>query len=219
MASGANRADGARRREALLDAALVCFDERGVLGAGIEDIRRQAGASPSSVYNLFDGLPGLVLALLERTFARLFAHLTARVTTTRTARTAVIALVEAHLEWALGERREARFMYQATAIEFDAAARQTLAARKAEMLAPLAAHLTPFIARGELPRWSPAAIDVVVLGPSHEACRRILAGADLDVAWIRSTLPQIAWRSVAPSSRPGTTRRAGAPARRRRISG
>jgi len=48
-----------------------CFSQRGLLGTRIEDIRRAAGASPSSVYNLFDGLPSLTVALLARTFGRL----------------------------------------------------------------------------------------------------------------------------------------------------
>src|SRR5580704_1987901 len=74
----ARRRDGIRRRDELLDAALTCFSERGLLGARIEDIRRVAGASPSSVYNLFDGLPSLTVALLARTFERLFAHVTSR---------------------------------------------------------------------------------------------------------------------------------------------
>ncbi|MDY7228919.1 TetR/AcrR family transcriptional regulator [Hyalangium rubrum] len=192
------RSDGVKRRDALLDAALRCFVERGVLGTGIEEIRRAAGASPSSVYHLFNGLTGITLALLERTFERLFAHLTARVTTTTTAEKAVIALVDGHLEWILGHPDEGRFMYQATALEFEADARDALQARKAEMLGPIVLHLGRFIAEGMLPAWSPLALDVVLLGPSHEACRRFLAGAPLDPEWMRATLPQLAWQSVAP---------------------
>jgi AcrR family transcriptional regulator len=193
----AKRIDGIKRREALLDAALACFDERGVLGVGIEEIRKVAGASPSSVYNLFDGFSGLVLALLERTFERLFADLATKVCATRSARSAVLTLVEAHLDWVLAHRREARFLYQATALEYEPAARDALMQRKSEMLAPLVAHLIPFVEAGELPRWSPTILDLVVLGPTHEACRRILAGADIDPVWIRKNLPKLAWNSVS----------------------
>ncbi|HVG59095.1 MAG TPA: TetR family transcriptional regulator, partial [Hyalangium sp.] len=41
---GPARRDGMKRRDALLDAALRCFVKRGVLGTGIEEIRRAAGA-------------------------------------------------------------------------------------------------------------------------------------------------------------------------------
>ncbi|APR80206.1 Transcriptional regulator, TetR family protein [Minicystis rosea] len=189
------------RREALLDAALRCFDERGVLGTGIEEIRRAAGASPSSVYHFFDGLPGLTMALLTRTFERLFTHLAARVTPTRSARTAVLALVEGHLDWILAHPAEGRFMYQAMSVEHGAEPMAALQAAKAEMLAPIAAHFGRFIAEGSLPALPPIALDVILLGPSHEACRRFLGGAPLDPAWMQKTLPRLAWQSVAPIHR------------------
>ncbi len=204
------RRDGEQRREALLDAALQCFVRQGVLQTGIEDIRKAAGASPSSVYHLFDGLPGITLALLVRTFERLFGQLSARVLAAETAEATVTALVDGHLEWVLSHRDEARFMYQAMALELAKDSAATLAARKAELLAPVVAHLRPFILAGELPRWSPLVFDVVLLGPSHEACRRYLAGAELDPAWMRAQLPRLAWRSVVEEAvekkRPRTRR-------------
>jgi AcrR family transcriptional regulator len=56
----AARQNGVARRQALLDAALQCFAERGMLRTGIEDVRKAAGASPSSVYHLFEDFPALV---------------------------------------------------------------------------------------------------------------------------------------------------------------
>jgi AcrR family transcriptional regulator len=200
--AGTARKDGLKRRDELLDAALGCFAERGVLATGIEEIRRAADASPSSVYHLFDGLPGITVALLVRTFDRLFAHLAARVTPARTAKAAVTALVDAHLEWILRHRAEGRFMYQAMSLELGGDARPLLQARKAEALAPVVAHLEGFIRQGQLPAWSPIVFDVVLLGPTHEACRRFLGGAALDAKWMRATLPALAWRSVEPPRRP-----------------
>jgi hypothetical protein len=72
-----------------------------------------------------------------------------------------------------------------------------LQARKAELHTPLVTHLARFVRSGELPRWSPLALDVVLLGPSHEALRRFLGGAALDPRWMRSHLPKLAWQSVA----------------------
>jgi len=204
------RRDGVERREAVLDAALRCFAERGVMRTGIEEIRRAAGASPSSIYHLFDGLPGITAALLCRIFERLFTHLTAAIGPTRTAEAAVVALVTAHIDWILAHRDEGRVMYEAMGLDLGPEVQQPLQARKAVLLEPIAQHLGTFIARGELPRWSPLALDVVLLGPSHEALRRYLAGAPLDPAWIRETLPRLAWKSVAPQHEretPSTRRR------------
>ncbi|WP_373048990.1 TetR/AcrR family transcriptional regulator [Vulgatibacter sp.] len=200
MVVGARR-DGIERRDAVLDAALRCFNDRGVLLTGIEEIRRAAGASPSSIYHLFGGLPGITTALLVRIFEQLFASLAAAIAKKRTAKGSVTALVAAHIDWILAHPDEGRFMYQAMSLELGPAVQEPLQLRKAELLAPIAAHLRRFIERGDLPRWSPLQLDVVLLGPSHEALRRHLAGAPLDPAWMRTTLPALAWQSVAPRGR------------------
>lgn len=190
------RRDGKARREALLDAALRSFGRAGVLGAGIEEIRKEAGASPSSVYHQFRDKNALVLALLGRTFERLFAHLDRRTAEAEGAEALVEALVGGHLEWVLSHPDEGRFLYQATALELTPEASASLQERKAALLAPIAERIGREVARGALPGWSPLEFDVVLLGPSHEACRRYLAGAPLDPSWMRRTLPLLAWRSV-----------------------
>ncbi|NUO47925.1 MAG: TetR/AcrR family transcriptional regulator [Polyangiaceae bacterium] len=190
------RRDGQDRRDALLDAALACFAKRGVVHTGIEEIRKAAGASPSSVYHLFGGLPALTLALLERTFVRLFEHLSARVVPQPSAEKAIKALVVGHVDWVLAQRDEARFMYEATALEMDAEASAALQRKKAEMIAPMAARFASFMKKGELYRMSPLELDVIVLGSTHEACRRWLAGAPIEPRFLRSVLPVLAWQAV-----------------------
>lgn len=193
----APRPDGAARREALLDAALACFEERGLVRTGIEDIRKAAGASPSSVYHLFEGLPELIAALLERTFVRRYREVTAKVVKTKTAEAAVLGLVEAHIAWVLGHEVEARFMYRALALDFDGAHRQELRATKEQLKAELVAHLRALgvLDDSAVPE---TMIDVVLLGTTHQACRSLLttSGSSVDVKWMKKTLPELAWRTV-----------------------
>lgn len=201
------RRDGIRRRDELLDAALGCFARNGLLNTRIEDVRRAAGASPSSVYNLFDGLPSLTVTLLARTFERLFAHLTRRTLAEERPEGAVRALVDGHLEWVLGHEDEARFMYEAMALELAQGEREKLAALKAGLAVPVMEHLAAFAATGTLPLWPAATLEFVVLGPAHEACRRYLAGVPVDLSALRRLLPVVAWQSVstfvaAPSGGP-----------------
>jgi AcrR family transcriptional regulator len=195
------RKDGIERRDAILDAALACFASGGLLATGIEDIRKRAGASPSSVYHFFADVNAITLALLLRTYQRLFAHLIARVTVHKSAKASVEALVAAHLDWVFAHRAEARFMYQATALELVPDQGEVLTERKNEMLGPLLAHIEPFMARGTLPAWSPLELDIVLLGQSHEASRRFLSGGPLDEAWMRDNLPGLAWGAVSREAR------------------
>lgn len=193
-----HRRDGQNRRQALLDAALACFARDGVLGAGVEEIRRHAGASASSLYHFFpEGLPDVTAALLERIFEQLFSSLAQRVQGKRTARAAVEALVRAHLDWVFDNRREAHVMYQAVGLQYPPALQRRIVASKSASIAPLLACFEPFLRARTLPPWPVEILDVVLIGASHEACRRVLMGSDLDVAWLRKTLPALAWRSLA----------------------
>lgn len=197
------RDSGTARREALLDAALACFEARGLVRTGIEDIRKAAGASPSSVYHLFQGLPDLIAALLERTFVRRYAWVTARVVRTRTPRTAVHTLVEAHLAWVFAHPIEARFMYRALALDLDGDHRSDLRARKDKLRAELVAHLAS-VGIGS----DDGMLDIVLLGTTHQACRTWLTMPGIvDAAWMSRTLPELAWQSVRRlRSTPGSTR-------------
>ncbi|WP_437974428.1 helix-turn-helix domain-containing protein [Sorangium sp. So ce295] len=78
-----------------MDAALRCFEQRGLLRTGIENVRKEAGASPSSVYHLFEDFPALVASLLERFFERLVEYVTGRVLVATTERSAVRTMVQA----------------------------------------------------------------------------------------------------------------------------
>lgn len=195
--ASARRRDGMRRRDELLDAALTCFSERGLLGTRIEDVRRAAGASPSSVYNLFDGLPSLTVALLARTFERLFVYVTSRARAEDRPDAAIRALVDGHLEWVLGHEDEARFMYGAMALELAQGEREELAELKAKLAAPVMGHLASLAGEGTLPGWPASTLEFIVLGPAHEACRRCLAGTPVDLAGLRGLLPDVAWKSVS----------------------
>ncbi len=167
---------------------------------GIEDIRREAGASPSSVYNLFADIEEIMLALLVRIFDALFGHIAVRVRRTRTAEGAVRALVDAHMEWIVEHPSEGRFMYQAMTLEgggLREEARARLMEAKGIGLRPIVEHFQPFIASGEIPDWPPGLLDVVLLGVAHEALRRWLSGAsELDPGELRKMLPGLAWKSV-----------------------
>ncbi len=55
----------ALKRQQILDAALVCFAERGFRGATLQDVVRVSGLSPGSIYSHFAGKEDIVYAVVE----------------------------------------------------------------------------------------------------------------------------------------------------------
>src|SRR5215213_3788736 len=51
------------RKQAILDAALAAFLERGVLATTIEDVRERSGASVGSIYHHYGSKEGIAAAL------------------------------------------------------------------------------------------------------------------------------------------------------------
>jgi AcrR family transcriptional regulator len=63
--NGPTRRDAVKRREALLDAAVECFEAQGY-SAPLEDVAERAGVGRGTLYRNFKDREALVLAVFER---------------------------------------------------------------------------------------------------------------------------------------------------------
>ncbi|MFT3696857.1 MAG: TetR/AcrR family transcriptional regulator [Kofleriaceae bacterium] len=202
-----SRKNGTQRRDEILDAALDCFVQKGVLATGIEDIRKAAQASPSSIYHQFDGIAEIVIALVERTAAVQYTQMAEVVAKAPSFEAAVRGLVETLLAWTFAHEKEARFMYQAFAAELGPE-RKRLEAAKHGRRAPLEAALSKWTDGTPLQKWSHLELSVLLSGATHQACRFYLTGQAIDRAWMMATLPTLAWENVASvKSRKPTSRK------------
>ncbi len=98
------------RRQAILDAALATFSERGVEATTIDDIRRRSGASVGSIYHHFGDKEGLADALYVegvRDYQRAFVETLAG---HDDAEPGVKALVAHHLRWVTDNQGLARHL-------------------------------------------------------------------------------------------------------------
>lgn len=213
-----SRKNGARRRDEILDAALDCFVDKGVLATGIEDIRKAAQASPSSIYHQFDGIADIIVALVDRIAATQYSQLAAAVAAASSFEQAVRGLVEALLAWTFAHEKEARFIYQAFAGELGPE-RKRLEAAKYRHAAALEAALRPWLEGSPFATWSYLQFSVVLLGAAHQACRVYLTGQEIDRAWMTEMLPALAVASLgAATARRPRSARPLQPARQRRSS-
>jgi AcrR family transcriptional regulator len=61
--------------EAILDAALVEFDQHGIRRVALDDVARRAGVSRTTIYRRFANKDDLVSAVMDRENTRLFADI------------------------------------------------------------------------------------------------------------------------------------------------
>ncbi|NTY62441.1 TetR/AcrR family transcriptional regulator [Mycolicibacterium sphagni] len=69
--------------EAILDAALVEFDQHGIRRVALDDVARRAGVSRTTIYRRFANKDDLVSAVVDRENAQLFADIAEELKTKR----------------------------------------------------------------------------------------------------------------------------------------
>jgi AcrR family transcriptional regulator len=85
---------GARSREALLDAAIELIAEGGYTATGVDAIARRSGVVKSALYRHFGSKDGLLVAALERTAREWVSEFEAAITESSDARERLEGLVE-----------------------------------------------------------------------------------------------------------------------------
>ena len=183
------------RRDDILAAALRAFDERGVLGATLEDIRAGSGASVGSIYHHFAGKEGIAEALYAEVLGRYQEGFLAALGDD--ARAGVRGVVAFHVRWALAHPAEMRYLLAAT--PSGEAVRRRNRVFFAAVRAWWAEHpeLRPTASGRVCPELDLALSHALWLGPATELCRHWLAGrAPRPTRTQIELLSDAAWRSL-----------------------
>ena len=98
------------KRQALLDAALACFLEHGVVETTMEHVLARSGASVGSLYHHFGGKEGLADALYVECLSTYHHDAFARLEAAADAEAGVRSVVEHHLGWIVGHTDRAKFL-------------------------------------------------------------------------------------------------------------
>jgi hypothetical protein len=85
-------------------------------------------------------------------------------------------------------------MYELTSMPLDDDELADFSQRKARAMVPMLAALAPSLS--QLHGWPVELLDVIIMGPSHEASRRWLLGAPFDLAALSPALTQVARQTV-----------------------
>jgi AcrR family transcriptional regulator len=98
------------KRQALLDSALDCFLEHGVVETTMELVLQRSGASVGSLYHHFGGKEGLADTLYTECLGAYHRGAFARLSAATSSEGGVRSIVEHHLDWIVGHTDQARFL-------------------------------------------------------------------------------------------------------------
>ncbi|MGL6060828.1 MAG: TetR/AcrR family transcriptional regulator [Bradyrhizobium sp.] len=165
-------------RDDLLAAGLTVFDRDGFDGATVAAIRHLARTSNGSFFHFFGSkkeLAGtLFLEILQRYHASMLAALGAQ----PGAREGIALLIRAHLDWVVGHRREARFLFEISRAEWGEELRSAQRSENSRLAEGVERWRAPLIARGELFPMSATLFFSQIVGPAQVFCRAWLSGRE-----------------------------------------
>ena len=189
-------------REAILDAALDAFTEKGYAAATIDDVKRGSGASVGSIYHHFGGKEELAGALYAEAIGDYLSRLADELERHDGAEAGIRAVVDFHLDWVLAEPERIRFVIGFREAELRPGSRAATKALNAEFGRRFARWLAPHFVSGAIRELPKEAYSALVLGPADELVRRWLAQGLRGEALARSVnesremLRGAAWRAV-----------------------
>lgn len=198
----AARAPGTR--DALLEAALHAFAERGYGSTTMADVRRAAGASTGSLYHHFPTREHLAAALWLDGLERFQDGFAATLHAADGAQAGVRAGVRFHLGWVREHPDRARLLLGDQDPAVRAAAAERLAARNAAFFGAVRAWHAGHVAAGALRELPFDLLYALWIGPAQEVARAWLAGGTRTALdRFAGELADSAWAALRP-------RRAGA---------
>lgn len=146
------------RRERILDAALEVFSTRGYVSAAVDDIAGEADTSKGGVYFHFPGKQAILLALLDRTAARLEAKIGRVMADTPSAvaraEAALLAVVQA-----FSDHRALARLLMVEAVGAGPEVNHRLQLMRERFAAIVSEQLEAAVAAGEIPPSTPSSPD------------------------------------------------------------
>lgn len=163
-----------KRRRQIIEAALECFTQKGLMDTTIEDIRSSAGVSNGSLYHHFKSKEQLAAAVYLEGIIDYQEGMLARLEQCDTARDGIYAIVAFHLEWVKKYPEWARYLFQIPHSDFVEALEESIDRANREFVLRIEAFFKEYIEKRMLKDLPPAVRLSIVLGPCQEYARLML---------------------------------------------
>ena len=191
------RPQGEQTTRRLLDAALAVHAEHGDEGFTVQAVLDRTGISLGSLYHHFGSVHGLRAALYSDCLGRLLEAVHADVRRARTAKGGVRALVQSYIRFTTQHPAASRYVHASSYATYRHEHAAAIEADVGPTYLALRAWFRPHVQSGRIVDVGEPLLEVLLMGPVAEICRRWLAGAtdaDLDAAARR--LPERTWAAV-----------------------
>jgi len=191
-----------RRRE-ILDAALACFVEKGLVATTIEEIRQAAGASIGSLYHHFESKDDLAAALYVEGLRDYQQGAVAELRAHPGAEDGVKAAVVHHLRWVMCHHDLACFIFSMGRLHSPDPRANELHELNRAFFGEYRRWLSRHIRSGEIRRVPPDLYYALWIGPAHELARHLLSGR-VKTPWQQAAnlLAEAAWTALRGEGHP-----------------
>jgi AcrR family transcriptional regulator len=175
------------RRQAILDAALRAFTDKGA-AATVDDVRALSGASVGSIYHWFDGKEDIATALYAEALGSYQEGYLAALRGSADPQRGIKAVVRHHLRWVEANPDLARFLFDRR--EGGERVREL----NRQVFAATASWLEPHVESGRVRRMPLDLYYALLIGPSQEFARHWLQGRmKTSIRQAEPVLAEAAW--------------------------
>lgn len=191
------RSAGVSRRQAILEAALHCFNATGIQATTIEQIREEARCSIGSLYHHFRNKEGIASALFIDGISDLNAGLLRRLEQCESAEAGVRGVVLHYAEWVEMHVNMARFLVHSREINFAPEARSVLKSMYLSHFGAVFSWFGRFVLRGEMKQLPPETYIPIISGPIEDYARLWLSGRTrTPLSEVADVFAEAAWNAV-----------------------
>lgn len=191
------RTASAGRRQAILDAALHCFNATGIQATTIEQIRDESGCSIGSLYHHFGNKEGIASALFIDGIGDLNAGLLRRLEQCESAEEGVRSVVLHYADWVGQHVDMARFLVHSREISFAPEARARLKSIYLSHFGAVFTWFGRFVLRGEMKQLPPETYIPIISGPVEDYARLWLSGRTrTPLSEVAEVFADAAWNAV-----------------------
>jgi AcrR family transcriptional regulator len=186
-----------KRKQEILAAALSCFNEFGIEGTTIDQIRERSGASVGSLYHHFGSKEKIAATLFLDGMEDHHRRLTAALEQAEDAEAGVKAIVRSYMTWVASNPELARFVLNTRAQIANSAGGEALVESNRRHLAELKRYLEQWIENGAIRLLPKASYSAIIIGPAHDYARGWLSGRNkTPIQDLIDVFEEAAWRAL-----------------------